>query len=214
MSEFKVGDKVKIIGNSNCHGFRMGETVVIVNPYNAKQSLWHCVSEDDDLNRYLVSEIDMRHVEDDAATDTNVARKSRLAEALGVEEDEEWGFPYMDDVQCRIHEGAFEVRVAGCKWYEPDYWTGRLGWLINHPEEINRSPRLTEAELAICKAVGAKWVSRNKVGGYPLHLWNAKPAENDSCYFNGNAVSLATVDEKLFPSVKPGDCICVGRGTT
>ena len=76
------------------------------------------------------------------------------------------------------------------------------------PEEwdLKDAPRLTESEIAIMRAVGAKWVSRNQIGMNSLHLWDKRPG-GDKNFWNGDAKSLATVAEFLFPSVKPGKLI-------
>lgn len=130
--------------------------------------------------------------------------KPHLAEILGVEVGE------------RFHiagsEGkTFWVTDKGYFETDPPHFSGSSFLLmdaINHPEKIARNTRLTEAELAICKAVGAKWVSRNQIGMDALHLWDKKPS-GDRNFYNGDARSLATVAESFFPSLKPGDCICV-----
>lgn len=142
------------------------------------------------------------------AKDTNVAdkpAKPRLAEVLGVEVEERFTFR---DGEKEI-PGLF-IRKDGCL-YDSTYQTAYAALVcdcINHPESIIRTTRLTEPELAICKAVGARWVSRNQIGTNGLHLWDKKPSGNQN-FWNGGATSLATVSESLFPSVRPGDCICV-----
>lgn len=142
--------------------------------------------------------------------------KPRLAEVLGVEVGEK-----------------FAVKMEGCTTDSliigddgflryadttiADVFSLVLCRAINCPDSIIRTPRLTEAELAICKAVGAKWVSRNENSEYVM-LWNAKPStiydeDEGKCYTNGdgksNAKHIASVRAELFQSVKPDDCICV-----
>ena len=129
--------------------------------------------------------------------------KPRLAEVLGVEVGEKFqvsgwedgnGGYWIDengDIDNTTHAGISIIMLVD---------------IINHPESIIHLPRLTEAELAICRAVGAKWVSRNQIGANSLHLWDKKPGGNKN-FWNGDAMSLATVAENLFPSVQPGDLV-------
>ena len=84
--------------------------------------------------------------------------------------------------------------------------------------ELEEVRRLTEPEIAIMRAVGAKWVSRDVCGSKRIELWDEKPIKNKDGAFHpsvGNG-SLAIVRESLFPSVNPGECIeleeCMGAG--
>ena len=131
--------------------------------------------------------------------------KPRLAEVLGVEVGEH-----------------FRVGDVGCDfWIEADGWprselfdrNTSSKWVvnaINHPESIVRGPRLTEPEIAIMRAVGAKWVSRDK-GFDDVFLWLDKPEvseDNEGYYLSsklGNCITSIRV--RLFPSVKPGECL-------
>ena len=83
-------------------------------------------------------------------------------------------------------------------------------WAINHPESIIRVPRLTEKELAICKAHGAKWVSRGALGSKTVVLWDEKP----ECFDDGTFGSTDTAHKLAriytrFESIHPGDLIPV-----
>lgn len=74
--------------------------------------------------------------------------------------------------------------------------------------------KLTAEELEICKAVGAKYISIDKPVSLPdvVELWKEKPVLNGcSGIYENRAVDarLAAVSMQLFPSLKPGDCICV-----
>lgn len=78
--------------------------------------------------------------------------------------------------------------------------------------EVEDKPRLTEQELAICKTLGAKWVSWDKFHIPELRngivdLWKCSPHYNGAQY-SGTGL-LARVDIELFPSLNPGDCINV-----
>lgn len=73
--------------------------------------------------------------------------------------------------------------------------------------EVKEPPKLTKRELEICKAVGAKWVSR----GYEsenVNLWKSKPL-----LIRGgkSAIGLFITDmnANLFPNVKPETIIKV-----
>ena len=78
----------------------------------------------------------------------------------------------------------------------PEYW------------ELGSAPRLTEAELAIMLATGARWVSRDGNSANRVDLWTARPGQKvDRIYAGTEDEFLARVTCTLFPSVKPGDCI-------
>ncbi len=78
--------------------------------------------------------------------------------------------------------------------------------------EVEDKPRLTEQELAICKAVGAKWASIDDDGG-DVELWDEEPCKgSNGSYFIGYPPSpfgLARIASGLFPSLRPGDCVNV-----
>ncbi len=140
------------------------------------------------------------------------SKKPRLAEVLGVEVgerfhiDSEYGGREIwidkDGDVCTCGDGPldpFDIFDA-----------------INHPESIIRNPRLTEPEIAICKAVGAKWVSKNKYGARRVALWDAKPIFDEGMFSitedDEHSVTIGVIgriSDVLFPSVKPGACISV-----
>ncbi len=140
-----------------------------------------------------------RSVEPEAPK-ANTADKPRLAEVLGVEVGE-----------------RFRVGDVGCDfWIEADGWprselfdrNASAKWVvnaINHPESIIRLPLLTEPEIAIMRAMGAKWVSRDK-NGTCANLWESEPHLTADGY--AKAKMIANVFRGRFPSVKPGDCFC------
>ncbi len=136
--------------------------------------------------------------------------RSRLATVLGVEENKKkWRYGCAG--LYRVHNGVRE------------YWDENNGWLycdceedlvkiIAHPESIIRVPRLTEPEIAIMRAVGAKYVS--SLDHEVVALWGDKPTfdadikDGWDYTFSFRAEHLiAGVSAALFPSVKPGDCI-------
>lgn len=69
--------------------------------------------------------------------------------------------------------------------------------------------RLTEPEIAIMRDCSAKWVSKDS-GSPWVKLWNGKPEYRMQRYAapeDSNAFIVGRIDENLFPSVHPGDCI-------
>lgn len=138
--------------------------------------------------------------------------KPRLAEVLGVEAGELFmvksiGVRFFVDKDGipKIFDGDSGLDVEGISIY----------YAINHPENIIRLPRLTEPEIAIMRATGAKWVSRDKHGDSKVNfvrLWDEKPKKFENVngwIFEPSAGdhALAVVYTSLFPSVHPGDCI-------
>lgn len=75
--------------------------------------------------------------------------------------------------------------------------------------------QLTDSELAICRAVGAKWVTRDKWSDAVL-LWRSRPlrmGEKDIFYGDPDGRhDLGRVNASLFRSVQPGDCVEVPDG--
>ena len=147
-----------------------------------------------------------------AATDTNVGHKPdkpRLAEVLGVEVDKKFR---IFDSSDRFWVDKYGVANAE-KMDDEDaaIW---VMFAINHPNNIVRSC-LTEAELDIMRTTGAKWVSREKKQDCPdcecrVTLWWSRPCMTRSGVFaNLDGCDTATMPANLFPSVHPGDCICV-----
>lgn len=83
-------------------------------------------------------------------------------------------------------------------------------------EVVEVTPRLTEQELAICKALGAKWVSRGiepfNFVEESVQLWSDKPIHTwkRSYSIEHNTVYLlASMSAELFASVHPGDLVNV-----
>ncbi len=146
---------------------------------------------------------------DDTPTEKSVKQKPRLAEVLGVEVGETFKvegvsvrFFIGEDGMPKIYDGDSGLDVEGMDIYKA----------INHPESIIRAPRLTEPEIAIMRAVGAKWVSmdkyKDKFGRTYVELWGEKPnGEIEKVYDLEGGSALAKILPELFPSVHPGDCI-------
>lgn len=79
--------------------------------------------------------------------------------------------------------------------------------------ELNGAPTLTEQGIAICLAVGAKWVTRD-LGANWVCLWHKKPllasrgdgyttpsGEDPAGYYVGR------IDGDLFPDVRECECV-------
>lgn len=79
---------------------------------------------------------------------------------------------------------------------------------------------LTTSEMEICRAVGAKWVTRDAVFNKDVvELWNVEPVESSTVlemYKGANddpyCGYIGVLDRSLFPSIQPGDKICVDMG--
>ena len=141
--------------------------------------------------------------------------KPRICEVRGVEVGEEFTveYPNREYERLCVHEN-------GTVW---EHCTNRkhhklssvpLCWIINHPKAIKHLPRLTDKELEICRAVGAKWVALND-NGLKVSLWNEKPnleeyfLEKHKAYTGDGYEPIAYFIRDMFPSIKEGDCICV-----
>lgn len=74
--------------------------------------------------------------------------------------------------------------------------------------ELDIECPMTEQELAICRAVGAKWVTRGiEWDTYSVTLWDTKPKCKDGHFLSNGGVPLGVLKATAFPSVNPGDCI-------
>ncbi len=140
--------------------------------------------------------------------DVKVPGKPRLADVLGVKVRQKWRVvcpeENIDSVEVWLNEKGHligETLVAG---------SVILCAAINHPESIIRAPRLTEPEIAIMRAVGAKWVSRDE-GFDDVFLWSDRPRRSDDNkgYYLSSKLGdrITSIRAQLFPSVKPGECI-------
>lgn len=146
--------------------------------------------------------------------DKNVPGKPRLAEVLGVEKGQKFrvdGFKSNrgEYIFFEITDNGFDYEPKGATEIGHAY---ALIDAINHPELIIRAPRLTEPEIAIMRAVGAKWVSRDTYcDDGSVELWGKKPWYVDGMYDSIDVGGLiATIhNSEIFPSVHPGECIAV-----
>lgn len=140
--------------------------------------------------------------------------KPHICEVLGVEVGEGFTvkYPNREYEHICVHEDGmvWEHQANGTRH---KIGSTALCWIINHPEAIKHLPRLTDKELEICMALDAKWITRDS-GEQRVYLWSHLPTkketQTDAVYFvGGDYVPIAGVIGKRFPSVNPGDCICV-----
>lgn len=140
-------------------------------------------------------------------------KKPRLCEVLGVEVNERF------DIDAHGMERNFFIGEDGeaHSEYNEETTSRLILEAINNPDKIirkTRKPHLTEPELAICKAAGAKWVSKS-ICEYAeiLNLWERKPiidADGIFCPSSEDEVAIGyMIFPEMFLSVKPGDCIRV-----
>lgn len=74
-------------------------------------------------------------------------------------------------------------------------------WNLDEPH------RLTEPELAICRATGAAWVTMDKGGCAYVSLWMVRPTMTGVGLWTSDIQSLGLMHRDKFPSVRPGDCV-------
>ena len=100
-----------------------------------------------------------------------------------------------------------------CLYFVRDYPEKAAELMDLEAIEEEGKPKLTEQELAICKALGARWVSRNECNYDNVNLWEIEPTKSVNTsprqYIARNGSLLAAVNVCLFPSLNPGDCINV-----
>ena len=85
---------------------------------------------------------------------------------------------------------------------------------INDPARVHKQVRLTEQELELCRMFEVKYLTRN-VNSWCVHMWHTRPSENEGGMGKYYAIDIreaseiGAVDARFFPSIEPGDCICV-----
>lgn len=83
-------------------------------------------------------------------------------------------------------------------------------------EVIDVPPVLTAREWALCKALGARYVSRDDHPFDPdrVELWTDKPGRPGKVWqYNGSARGVASVDARILPSVGPGELVDIENCT-
>ena len=143
----------------------------------------------------------------------DVAEKPRLCEVLGVDVGER--FKVRDDVHEKML-GPFFVRGDGHLVVPRAVHSLDAGYAlieaINHPEKIERIPRLTPEEVQRCRAFGAKWVGR-LTGSPPEDYWamlfSGLPGMGEDGPVPEKETYIGAVRPELFPSVGLGELIQV-----
>lgn len=134
--------------------------------------------------------------------------KSRLAEILGVEDDEEWewgGNTY------RIHDGKRQYKDNDIWGESVSEW--HLWNIINHTDLIIRKPRFTHDELAMLRcfaAAGVTHIVREQTGKLRACEGSADKTPIDSSWIELGSVWAAKghgMKETLLPSIRPGESI-------
>lgn len=111
-----------------------------------------------------------------------------------------------------------KIRGESCDDYcnaHPEEAAELMGLEVVEVEEPK--PRLAEQELAICKALGAKWVSKNEVCTSNVVFWKNKPkaycqlaGKTSKRFFEApDSEYIGSVSAEYFPSLNPGDLVNV-----
>lgn len=146
--------------------------------------------------------------EDDSAH--SVARKPRLCEVLGVDVGER--FRVRDGEKAL---GPLSIALTGdviAGSIIPRDVVFALTEAINHPEKIEREPRLTDKERDICRILGVKWVSRD-VGSDQTDLWCMETEADEDNFPRQVRRYIGHINKSYFPSVRPGHLILVEDAT-
>ncbi len=110
-------------------------------------------------------------------------------------------------VDCPIYTEQIKADLSCGEFVEryPDKAAELMGL-----EVIDVPPVLTEQERALCKMLGAKYVSKEDADG-PFdpdraELWTDRPERPGKVWqCNGRFRGIASVDARLFPSIEPGE---------
>lgn len=105
----------------------------------------------------------------------------------------------------RAHEHGYPCEKTECELRRRHIC---VGWVHEWDFE-----RLTPQELEICRAVGAKWITKGEKAR-KVDFWNATPMkrtdEDGKIYYVACGVDpFGSLHDNLFPSIKPGDRICI-----
>lgn len=136
----------------------------------------------------------------------DVPEKPRLCEVLGVDVGERF---YLRDPKGDLDRVEVYIDDVG-RLRQPGNgsWPIGFSWLIeaiNHPDRIERIPRLTPEEVQRCRVFGAKWVSRDG-DGERVDLWEGKPEKAGGVWMGAR---IANSWNRFFPSVQPGQLVQV-----
>lgn len=117
--------------------------------------------------------------------------KSRLAEILGVEEDQEFMF---EGIKYRVHNGNRQYFY--CVWHDAAA-EDILTRIINHPEEIQRLPRWTEKDVEDAEA------TKRIVLANPYFV--RRDSDNNIFILSPSESCITVLKESCFPSLKIGE---------
>lgn len=132
--------------------------------------------------------------------------RSRLAEILGVEEDEVWMVNGWLKSDYRIHGGVREYRTGNDTWI-PTHDEEGLAAIIANPEIIIRKPQFTDDELGMLRCLresGVVEITRNDCGG--LSAYN-EWKESETCAGSGGSRSCWWLPPVVLPTIQPGQSI-------
>lgn len=157
-------------------------------------------------------------LDEDAEQEGNMEenKKPRICDVLGVDVferfsvvDQENGF---NSEEIMIDGNGNALSASGTVTVSPYICAIHA---INHPEKIRRKSKLTENEIAICKSLGAKWVSKDEGRFGIVQMWEEEPQKvvyKGHIFYErkeGSESSIATAKKDKFPSIAPGELICV-----
>ena len=96
MSKFKVGDKVRVVGNTNRHGYKIGDVVTLHFLYDNPSPHWRC-------GDWFVMECDMETIED--AQEFNPVSKPSHYNQYGIEA--------IDAIRASLGPAGFQAYCKG-----------------------------------------------------------------------------------------------------
>lgn len=121
--------------------------------------------------------------------------KSRLAEILGVEEDQEWQIKHRGGEIFRIHEGRRQSKESN-GWENTHSEIG-ISELIKDPELIIPVAKWSDLDIKI-----SEWISENVESADTIHR-----GEGGNLYVTRSDGELIRIDDLLFRRIRAGQHI-------